>query len=382
MTKRFTGTVSLGRSISLAPAKTNTRTPPSLLSLAQLSPEQIASIIAQSSEMKMAHRQSSPKHALDPANSPAQGKASGGHIYEQTLRDRTVAIMFTKRSTRTRVASETSIKALGGHPMFLGPSDIQLGVNESLYDTAKIVSSMADGIIARVGQHDEIELLAKESDVPVLNALSARYHPTQILADLQTMVEDDLLSTKLSSATSASKEVSKLGILAPLHGLKVAWVGDSNNILADMLVAFPRLGINLSVAVPKGYERDEVVWGEMEDGLKTSTPWSKGYVEWTKDPRKAVKDADIVVTDTWISMGDEASKEQRLRDFAGFQVTEELCKGSAKPDWKFMHCLPRKSNEVDDEVFYGPRSIVFPEGENRRWTIQALVDRMFGKWQL
>jgi ornithine carbamoyltransferase len=196
------------------------------------------------------------------------------------------------------------------------------------------------------------------------------------------MVEDDLLSTKLSSSASASNELAELGILAPLHGLKVAWVGDSNNILADMLVAFPRLGINLSVAAPKGYERDEIVWGEMQDGLKQSTPWSKGQVEWTNDPRKAVQDADVVVTDTWISMGEEASKEQRLRDFAGFQVTEALCKGSAKPDWKFMHCLPRKSNEVDDEVFYGPRSIVFPEGENRRWTIQALVDRMFGKWQL
>lgn len=228
------------------------------------------------------------------------------------------------------------------------------------------------------------QLLAKESDVPVLNALSARYHPTQILADLQTMIEDPLLSVKMASTKSASgsfSSASELGILSPLQGLKVAWVGDSNNILADMLVAYPRLGIHLAVAAPKGYERDEVVWGTMQDGLKASTAWSKGDVTWTNDPREAVKDADVVVTDTWISMGDEASKEQRLRDFAGFQVTEALCKG-AKPDWKFMHCLPRKSNEVDDEVFYGPRSIVFPEGENRRWTIQALVDRMIGRWAL
>lgn len=146
------------RQIQLAPAKTNDRKPPSLLSLADLSPKQISDVIALSSSMKLAHRQNSPKHALDPTNSPAQGKAQSGHIFDQSLRDRVIAIMFSKRSTRTRVASETAISALGGHPMFLGPSDIQLGVNESLYDTAKIVSSMADGIIARVGGHDEIEV--------------------------------------------------------------------------------------------------------------------------------------------------------------------------------------------------------------------------------
>lgn len=197
-----------------------------------------------------------------------------------------------------------------------------------------------------------MQLLAKHSSVPVLNALSARYHPTQILADLQTMAEDELLSTKMSRAKAGTSpdSTASLGALAPLHGLKVAWVGDSNNILADMLVAYPRLGIHLSVAAPKQYERDEVVWGEMQDGLKVPIPWAKGDVTWSNDPKEALKDADVVVTDTWISMGDEASKAQRLRDFEGFQVTEALCKGHAKPDWKFMHCLPRKSNEVDDEV--------------------------------
>lgn len=401
--KSISGIPGNRRNIQLAPAKTNDRKPPSLLSLADLSPKQISDVIALSSSMKLAHRQNSPKHALDPANSPAQGKAQAGRIFDQSLRDRIIAIMFSKRSTRTRVASETAVYSLGGHPMFLGPSDIQLGVNESLYDTAKIVSSMADGIIARVGGHDEIEvstcnisvnlrlltltfniqLLAKESDVPVLNALSARYHPTQILADLQTMIEDPLLSVKMNASKSASgsDENADLGVLAPLKGLKVAWVGDSNNILADMLVAYPRLGIDLSVAVPKGYDRDEIVWGEMQDGLRIPTSWRKGEVEWTNDPAQAVRDADVIVTDTWISMGDEASKDQRLRDFSGYQVTEALCK-NAKPDWKFMHCLPRKQNEVDDQVFYGDRSIVFPEGENRRWTIQALVDKMFGRWEL
>lgn len=146
------------RHINLAAPSTTSRKPPHLLSLAQLSPHQISSIIAHASDFKLTHRQFSPKHGLDPNSSPAQGKAQKGHIYNQSLQDRSVAIMFSKRSTRTRVASETAITSLGGHAMFLGPSDIQLGVNESLYDTAKVVSSMCDGFIARVGGHDEIEV--------------------------------------------------------------------------------------------------------------------------------------------------------------------------------------------------------------------------------
>ncbi|PWN90100.1 ornithine carbamoyltransferase [Acaromyces ingoldii] len=367
-------------SSTLANAKTTARVPPQLLSLAQLSPQQIADVLSLSTHFKQVHRQYSPKHALgDATTSPAVGKHEGGHLFPQSLRDRSIALIFSKRSTRTRVSSETAVAALGGHNLFLGSSDIQLGVNESLYDTSKIVSSMCDGIIARVNGHDEVELLAKTADVPVINALSDRYHPMQILADLQTMTEDAVLSTKTGAAASTA-----MGPVGALQGLKVAWVGDSNNILADMLVSYPRLGIDLAVAAPKGYERDEIVWGEMEDGLRsTSTPWRKGSVSWTTDPKEALKDADVVVTDTWISMGEESSKEQRLRDFAGFQVTEALAKaGGAKPDWRFMHCLPRKANEVDDEVFYGPRSIVFPEGENRRWTTQALADMIFGRWKL
>ncbi len=178
--------------------------------------------------------------------------------------------------------------------------------------------------------------------------------------------------------------------LTSLAGLKVAWVGDSNNILNDMLVAYPRLGIHLSVATPSGtaYARDDLVWGTMQDGLSAlrssdSSPVALGEVSWSNNPLEAVKDADIIVTDTWISMGDEAQKEQRLRDFKGFQVTEAMAKqGGAKEGWKFMHCLPRKGDEVDDEVFYSDRSVVFPEAENRKWTIMSLFDRMFGRWEL
>ncbi|TKY84608.1 hypothetical protein EX895_006510 [Sporisorium graminicola] len=349
------------------------RAPPHLLTLADLSPAQIGSVLESAIQFKSAFRATS----LALPESSRKQLAAGESPIVQSLKNKSIAIMFSKRSSRTRVASETSVASLGGTGLFLAPSDIQLGVNESLYDTAKVVSSMVDGIMARVGGHDEVELLSKHSTVPVINALSARYHPTQILADLQTMLEIYAPSSSPTDLTS-------------LAGLKVAWVGDSNNILNDMLVAYPRLGIHLAVATPKGpaYQRDELVWGTMQDGLSAlsksgTSPVALGQVTWSNDPAEAVKDADIIVTDTWISMGDEAQKEQRLRDFTGFQVTEAMAKqGGAKPDWKFMHCLPRKGDEVDDEVFYSHRSVVFPEAENRKWTIMSLFDRMFGRWEL
>lgn len=375
--KRLSGlTASGARAQRFASSQAKAPVPPSLLSLADLSPTQIESVLQSAIEFKAAYKASS----LSLPESSRKQLGAGESPIAQSLANKTVAIIFSKRSTRTRVASETSCASLGGTGLFLAPSDIQLGVNESLYDTAKVVSSMVDGIMARVGAHDEIELLAKHSSVPVINALSARYHPTQILADLQTMLET--FPTSSSSKTSTK--------LASLAGLKVAWIGDSNNILNDMLVAYPRLGIHLAVATPKGdaYKRDELVWGTMQDGMSAlsssgSLPYALGQVSWTNDPLEAIKDADILVTDTWISMGDEAQKDQRLRDFRGFQITEELArKGGAKPDWKFMHCLPRKGDEVDDQVFYSDRSIVFPEAENRKWTIMSLFDRMFGRWEL
>ncbi|CAO1635899.1 unnamed protein product [Sympodiomycopsis kandeliae] len=363
---QFPRSLASARQYATTQGSSSTPTPPHLLTLADLSTEQIQSILTHSMNLKQTIKADT--------LSKIKGAVNTHEPVEQTLQGKSIAIMFSKRSTRTRVASETSIAKLGGTPMFLGPSDIQLGVNESLYDTAKVISSMVDGIMARVGHHDEIVTLAKNSTVPVINALSHQYHPTQILADLLTMLET------YGKANSSD--------LSSLAGLKVAWVGDSNNILNDMLVAFPRLGINLSVATPKGYDRDEQVWGRMQDGISAQRQKGSnitlGNVEWTNDPAIAVKDADILVTDTWISMGDESSKEQRLKDFAGFQITEEMArKGNAKPDWKFMHCLPRKSQEVDDQVFYSTqRSLVFPEAENRKWTIMALFDQMFGKWKL
>ncbi|POV96954.1 hypothetical protein PSTT_15327 [Puccinia striiformis] len=324
-------------------------TPPHLLTLADLSIFQIQSLVSTAINIKKQVKEAN----TEQINNPSKNRPP---ILEQKLDGKTIALIFGKRSTRTRVASESATALLGGHPMFLSPADIQLGVNESLYDTAKVVSSMVDGIMARVGDHSEVELLAKNSTVPVINALSSLYHPTQILADLVTLLE---------SCFPHSRHLSSLS------GLNVTWIGDSNNILNDMIVAYPRLGINLKIATPTGYPLDQRVLDRMELGAKEEESCHRGgKLVHVHDPLVAVQDADIIVTDTWISMGQESEMTKRLQDFSGFQITEELCKkGKAKPDWKFMHCLPRHKEEVNDEVFYGPRSLVFSEAENRKWTI-------------
>jgi len=344
-------------------------TPPHLLSLADLSVPQLSTLLQSAHAMKASYRAHQIPKAAQGYGLPLQER--------ELLKGRTVALMFSKRSTRTRVASESATALLGGHAMFLGASDIQLGVNESLFDTAKVVSSMVDGIMARVGHHSEVETLAANSTVPVINALSHLYHPTQILADLLTMLE-----TYSPSSTATNGDPPSL---SSLRGLTIAWIGDSNNILNDMIVSFARLGIHLRVATPKGYPLEEVVMQTAREGLSSERiggTATKEVLHYFNSPEEAVKGADIIVTDTWISMGQEAEKQTRLRDFAGYQVTMDLAKrGQAKPEWKFMHCLPRKAEEVDDEVFYSDRSLVFPEAENRKWTIMALFEAYFGRWQ-
>ncbi|KAG8809663.1 ornithine carbamoyltransferase [Serendipita sp. 401] len=233
---------------------------------------------------------------------------------------------------------------------------------------------MCQGIFARVGDHSEIEELAEHSPVPVINALSSLWHPTQILADLLTLHEEPALQAEPSEKTKGPHAQ-----LAPLKPLVVSYIGDSTNVLHDMLVTFPRLGLKMQVATPNDplYRCPAPVWNRVEE-----LGCDKG-IKWVDDPKEAVKNADVVITDTWISMGQEAEKEQRLKAFKGYQVTEQLCReGGAKEGWKFLHCLPRKQDEVDDEVFYGPRSLVFPEADNRKWTIMALFDMLFGHWQI
>lgn len=211
---------------------------------------------------------------------------------------------------------------------------------------------MTSCMVARVGPHSDVVGLAKDSSVPVINALSNDFHPLQIIADFLTIHE----TTKASPADN---------LIVP-KGLKVAWVGDANNVLFDFAIACIKLGVEISVATPRGYEIPKNMADLITSQAKsTQTP---GVLNQTYVPEEAVKDADIIVTDTWISMGQEEEAQKRLKDFAGFQVTNELAKrGGAKADWKFMHCLPRHPEEVEDGVFYSPRSLVFPEAENRLW---------------
>ncbi|KAK9463163.1 Aspartate/ornithine carbamoyltransferase [Lipomyces oligophaga] len=271
-------------------------------------------------------------------------------VEQQPLIGHTVAMLFSKRSTRTRVSSESAINYLGGHPMFLGKEDIQLGVNETLYDTARVISSMTSCLVARVGPHSDIRGLAEASSVPVINALCDTYHPLQALADVLTIRE---------------------AFDGKLEGLRLAWVGDANNVLNDLATACAKSGISVSVATPADYPVDSAIFANVYEAAHASgATVSVGH-----SPELAVRDADIIVTDTWVSMGQEAEKAHRLQQFAGFQITSELAaRGGAKPDWRFMHCLPRKPEEVSDEVFYSDRSLVFDEAENRLYAMLAALE--------
>jgi ornithine carbamoyltransferase len=241
-----------------------------------------------------------------------------------------------------------SHKPLPLPPSIAGTDDIQLGKNESLQDTARVLSRYNDILLARVYGHSDITALCKHSTAPVINALSDMHHPLQLFADLLTIEER----------------------FGSVEGRTLAWVGDGNNILHTFLSAAGPMGYNVCAATPKGYEPDAAI-------VKQSQALAAKHgvqLTFTHDPLEAVKGADVIVTDTWISMGQEAEAAKRLADFKGYQVTEEMAKrGGAHKDWVFMHCLPRKREEVDDAVFYSQRSLVFDEAENRKWTFMAVA---------
>ncbi|KAI0479335.1 putative ornithine carbamoyl transferase [Xylariaceae sp. FL0804] len=285
------------------------------------------------------------------------------------LTGQTVALMFNKRSTRTRVSTEAAVAMMGGHSMFLGKDDIQLGVNETVQDTAQVISRMVSSMVVRTSDHAGIQELAANSKVPVINALSDSFHPLQAVADILTIHE--------------AFPVPKIGRpgLVP-RGLKVAWVGDANNVLHDLAIACIKLGIDISVAAPNGYQllpdMQAFIRRQGEEVRRKGS--SPGQLACTHDPLVAVKHADFIVTDTWISMGQEEEKQKRLKAFEGFQVTEAMARaGKAGSAWRFMHCLPRHPEEVDDAVFYGPRSLVFDEAENRVWAAVAVLESFIGK---
>ncbi|RKP03799.1 hypothetical protein CXG81DRAFT_9087 [Caulochytrium protostelioides] len=297
------------------------------------------------------------------------------------LRGRTLALLFTKKSTRTRLSAETAWAKLGGaHTVFLGSNDIHLGKGESLHDTAVVLGSMVDALLARVHAHADLETLAAQMPphVPVINALSDRFHPLQALADLATLVEMRGCSPAQRPGADAFVLPSVDAIAAVFDGLQVAWVGDANNVVNSLALALPRLGAGVRIATPRGIEMDADVLDRLRHvdavGGHAGAALRARVVE-SHSPQEAVSGADVVVTDTWTSMGHEDGADEAR--FAGFTVDADLM-AHANPDAGFLHCLPRKGAEVSDAVFYGPQSWVWTEAQYRQFTKMAVFTWLMG----
>ena len=263
------------------------------------------------------------------------------------LKGKTLAMIFEKASTRTRVSFEVGMWQLGGYALYLSAADLQLGRGETIADTAQVLSGYVNGIMARVFSHQTILDLARFSRVPVINGLSDYSHPCQGLADLFTIYE-------------------KKGRVS---GLKVAYVGDGNNVSHSLLYGCSKMGAHIIVGSPKGYgPKEEVVSRAVEEGRKNGST-----VKVTQDPHEAVQGADVVYTDVWTSMGQEKEKEQRLKLFHPYQINPRLARG-AGADYIFMHCLPaHRGEEVTDEVADSKNSVIFQQAENRMHTQKALL---------
>ena len=267
-------------------------------------------------------------------------------VYKKELEMQTLAMIFEKSSTRTRVSFETGMFQLGGHALFLSNRDIHLGRGEPVADTAKVISSMCDMVMIRTFEHSMIEEFAANSSVPVINGLTDSYHPVQLLADYLTMIEYG---------------VEKDAV--------VAYVGDGNNMTHSWLMLAAKLGFELRVATPKGYEVDSAI---IEEALKIAKE-SGAVIKVMHDPKEAIRGATIVTTDTWASMGQEDEKEQRIKDFKGFMV-DGLMMCLAKKGAKFLHCLPAyRGQEVSAEIMDEHSEIVFNEAENRLHAQKGLM---------
>ena len=267
-------------------------------------------------------------------------------IYNKELEHKTLAMIFEKSSTRTRVSFETGMFQLGGHALFLSNRDIHLGRGEPVKDTSRVISSMCDMVMIRTFEHSMIEEFASYSKVPVINGLTDTYHPVQLLADYMTMLEYGVAKNAV-----------------------VAYIGDGNNMTNSWLMLAAKLGFELRIATPKGYEVDEAV---LSDALEMAKE-SGAVIKVMNDPKEAVKGATVVTTDTWASMGQEDEKEQRIKDFQGFMV-DGLMMCLADKDAKFLHCLPAyRGQEVSEEVLEQHAEIVFNEAENRLHAQKGLM---------
>ncbi|WOF16160.1 ornithine carbamoyltransferase [Methanoplanus sp. FWC-SCC4] len=270
--------------------------------------------------------------------------------FPELLPKKTLGMIFEKASTRTRISFETGMFELGGHAIFLNPNDMQLGRGEAICDTAKVLSRYLSVVMMRSNSHSTVEEIADNANIPVINGLSDKEHPCQILADILTM-----------------KEIFK----DDLNKLKVVWIGDGNNVCNSLILSSVLTGYEVCVSTPKGYEPDpEYIKNAQKAG---------GNVKYIEDPAKAAEDADVIYTDTWISMGSEAEKDSRLQAFSGYCVDENLLK-NAKDGAVVMHCLPaHRGDEITDSVMDGKQSVVWQQAENRLHAQKALMVMLLGK---
>ena len=268
-------------------------------------------------------------------------KEAAAGVVNNSLSGKTMAMIFKKNSTRTRVAFETAMTTMGGHAIFLASDSTQISRGEELSDTAKVLSGMVDIIMIRTHDHNEVEELASNSTVPVINGLTEKFHPCQLLADMQTYYEEK----------------------GSIEGKKVAWIGDGCNMCNSYINAAKILNFNLNIATPSGFEPDQSTLNLANDN-----------VELCDMPGKAVEDCDLVTTDVWSSMGNEGDAEKRKALFKGYQINKHLFEKS-KNDSIFLHCLPaHRGEEVESDVIDGSRSKVWQQAHNRLYTSKALIE--------
>lgn len=268
-------------------------------------------------------------------------------IPHPVLAGKTLGMIFQKSSTRTRVAFEVGMYQLGGHALFLSPRDIQLGRGEGIKDTAQVLGRMLDGIMIRTFSHDEVVELAQWSAVPIINGLTDLLHPTQIIGDMMTIIENK----------------------GALKGIKLAYIGDGNNVAHSLLNGGAKTGMDVVIACPRGFEPDAQVLKQAQEDAQAT-----GAKLWVvEDPLEAVSGADVVYTDVWASMGQEDEAQEKEKKFLQYQINQKLMSHAHK-DAIVMHCLPAKrGKEITDEVMDGPQSVVFPEAENRLHAHKAIM---------
>lgn len=273
-------------------------------------------------------------------------------VQHHLLKGKTLGMIFSKSSTRTRVSFEVGMYQLGGYSLFLSANDIQLGRGESIYDTANVLSRYIDGIMIRTFKQSDVEDLAKYGTIPVINGLTDEMHPCQILADLLTVYEHK----------------------GTFKGLKMAYIGDGNNVAHSILHGCAKVGMDVAIAAPKGYECNDIYVDEAKEAAKLTG----SKILLTEDPAEAIADADVVYADTWISMGQEDQKAEKLKTFMPYQINTELF-SKAKEDAIFLHCLPAyRGYEVTEEIIDGPQSVIFDEAENRLHAQKAVLATLLG----